>query len=77
MKRSDVFSIKEITDLTKHARSTIYFYMKKKNFPQPIGCNNGINYWKKEEILNWIKNFEKKPFKKVINFIEFEEEDCE
>ena len=54
MKKKELLRMKDLTELLKISRGTIYKWIKNNEFPQPIKIGRGIA-WFQDDICNWLK----------------------
>lgn len=46
--------IKEVSDLTSIAKSTINLWVAQGKFPKPIALSQTIKVWRVQQLLDWI-----------------------
>jgi prophage regulatory protein len=51
----ELYKIKELVELLKISRATIYRKVSENEFPKPIKIGRGT-FWRKEDITNWLQN---------------------
>jgi len=51
---NQLLRIKEVSDLTSIAKSTINLWVAQGKFPKPIALSPTIKVWRVQELLEWI-----------------------
>jgi len=54
-----VYRIKELTKLLGVSKETIYFWIRKNQFPKPIKLGERASGWLKEDVEKWLENKKK------------------
>jgi len=54
MKESELLRMKDLTQLLKVSKETIYKWIKKQEFPEPIKIGRA-SAWLSDEVYNWLK----------------------
>jgi prophage regulatory protein len=52
---NQLLRIKEVSDLTSIAKSTINLWVVQGKFPKPITLSPTIKVWKMQQLLDWIE----------------------
>jgi prophage regulatory protein len=52
---NQLLRIKEVSDLTSIAKSTINLWVVQGKFPKPITLSATIKVWKMQQLLDWIE----------------------
>jgi prophage regulatory protein len=52
---NQLLRIKEVSDLTSIAKSTINLWVVQGKFPKPITLSPTIKVWRMQELLDWIE----------------------
>lgn len=52
---NDVLNQKEVMELTKLPRATLYYFIKTEGFPKPKKLGLRVARWSKKEVLGWYK----------------------
>ena len=55
--QNKLLRIEEVCQLLGFKTSTIYKYIKEKNFPKPIKLSSRASRWKYKDIENWLNQF--------------------
>jgi prophage regulatory protein len=51
---NQLLRIKEVSDLTSIAKSTINLWVAQGKFPKPIALSQTIKVWRVQQLLDWI-----------------------
>jgi prophage regulatory protein len=51
---NQLLRIKEVSDLTSIAKSTINLWVAQGKFPKPISLSPTIKVWRTQQLLDWI-----------------------
>jgi prophage regulatory protein len=54
MNTNQLLRIKDVSDLTSIAKSTINLWVAQGKFPKPIALSPTIKVWRVQELLEWI-----------------------
>ena len=52
---NQLLRIKEVSDLTSIAKSTINLWVVQGKFPKPISLSPTIKVWRTQQLLDWIE----------------------